>query len=181
VVADSMKRRVGESHSEMYVHDLKVVQILTSPKKCMRRTKVLHHIIELKEDEVEEDLPTWQWLQQLIEMLGDDGMSSEESDVENDVEMVLQVKNMPWHCGAEKELNIINHQRVLENEIFSPQGSKPMKRIHAPNNPETSWSPMTGLSKGLYSGKWISNLTEQEVQRLEMSNEMFRWMKVAVV
>ncbi|KAG1892291.1 hypothetical protein F4604DRAFT_1532281, partial [Suillus subluteus] len=91
---------------------------LKSVRQATRQTKVLHHIIELKKDEVDEDLPTWQWLQQLIEMLGDDGMSSEESDVENNVETVLQVKNMPWCCGVEKELNIIDHQRVLENEIF---------------------------------------------------------------
>ncbi|KAG2126381.1 uncharacterized protein EDB93DRAFT_1053219, partial [Suillus bovinus] len=82
---------------------------LKSVRQATRQTKVLHHIIELKKDE---------WLQQLIEMLGDDRMSSEESDVENDVEMVLRVKNMPWCCGVEKELNIIDHQRVLENEIF---------------------------------------------------------------
>lgn len=146
----------------------------------MRRTKVLHHVIELKKDETAEDLPTWQWLQRLVKTLGDDGMSSEESDVENDVETVLRVKNMPWRREVERELNIIDHQRVLDDDIFSPQGSKPMKRIRAPGNPKTSRSPMTGLPKGLYNGEWISDLTEREVQRLEMSNETFRWIKVIV-
>ncbi|KAG1789903.1 uncharacterized protein HD556DRAFT_1208589, partial [Suillus plorans] len=72
----------------------------------------------LKKDETAEDLPTWQWLQRLVKTLGDDGMSSEESDVENDVEMVLRVKNMPWCHEVERELNIIDHQRVLDDDIF---------------------------------------------------------------
>ncbi|KAG1763757.1 hypothetical protein EDD22DRAFT_756650, partial [Suillus occidentalis] len=86
--------------------------------KYMRRTKVLHHIIELKKDESDEDLPTWEWLQRLIKTLGDDGMSSAESDVENNVETVLRVKNMPWRREVERELNIIDHQRVFDDEIF---------------------------------------------------------------
>ncbi|KAG2748519.1 hypothetical protein P692DRAFT_201684653, partial [Suillus brevipes Sb2] len=65
-----------------------------------------------------DDLPTWEWLQKLIKTLGDDGMSSEESDVENNVEMVLWVKNMSWRHEVERELNIIDHQRVFDDEIF---------------------------------------------------------------
>jgi hypothetical protein len=107
-------------------------------------------------------------------------MSSEESDVENDMETVLRVKNMPWCHEVERELNIIDHQRVFDDKIFLPQGSKLMKRIRAPGNPKTSQSPMTGLPKGLYNDEWMSDLTEQEVQRLEMSNETFRWIKVMV-
>ncbi|KAG2092399.1 hypothetical protein BD769DRAFT_1370991, partial [Suillus cothurnatus] len=38
----------------------------------------------------------WQWLQQLVKTLGEGGMSSEESDVENDIRTVLRVKNMVW-------------------------------------------------------------------------------------
>ncbi|KAG1769698.1 hypothetical protein EV702DRAFT_935060, partial [Suillus placidus] len=72
----------------------------------------------LKKDETDKDLPTWQWLQRLIETLGDNGMSSEESNVENDVEMVLLVKDMPWRREVERELNIIDHQRVFDDEIF---------------------------------------------------------------
>jgi len=136
-------------------------------------------MIELKKDEADEDLPAWQWLQKLIETLGDGGMSSEESDVENDIECVLRVKNMMWRRGIERELQIIDHQRVLEDDIFSPQGSKPMTRIRAPGNQMTSRSPITGLPKCLYDGEWLAGLTENQVKRLDVSNETFRWMKVA--
>ena len=42
------------------------------------------------------DVTSWQWLHRLIETLGEHGMSSEESSVENGVENVLHVKQMEW-------------------------------------------------------------------------------------
>ncbi|KAG2108813.1 hypothetical protein DEU56DRAFT_920450 [Suillus clintonianus] len=90
--------------------------------KYLRRAKVLEQVIELKKDGEDDDLPAWQWLQKLVKTLGDGGMSSEESDIENDVECVLRVKNMAWRRGIERELNIIDNQRVLDNDIFSAPG-----------------------------------------------------------
>ncbi|KAG2054469.1 hypothetical protein BDR06DRAFT_854248, partial [Suillus hirtellus] len=65
-----------------------------------------------------EDLPAWQWLQRLVRTLGEGGMSSEESDVKNDIETVLRVKNMTWRRAIERELDIINHQRMVDDDIF---------------------------------------------------------------
>lgn len=107
-------------------------------------------------------------------------MSSEESDIENDIECVLQVKNMAWCRGIERELNIIDNQRVLDDEIFAPQGSKPMKRIRASGNSTTVRNPVTGLPKALYNGRWFDGLTGGQVERLNVSDETFRWMKVGV-
>ncbi|KAG1848863.1 hypothetical protein F4604DRAFT_1687571 [Suillus subluteus] len=64
--------------------------------KYLRRVTVLNHLVGYKADENEEDLPAWKWLQQLVGTLGEGGMSSEESDIENDIETVLRVKNMTW-------------------------------------------------------------------------------------
>ncbi|KAG1865296.1 hypothetical protein F4604DRAFT_1538517, partial [Suillus subluteus] len=54
----------------------------------------------------------------LVRTLGEAGMSSEESDVENDIETVLRVKNMTWRRAIERELDIIDHQRMLDDDIF---------------------------------------------------------------
>ncbi|KAG1858001.1 hypothetical protein DFJ58DRAFT_658856, partial [Suillus subalutaceus] len=76
---------------------LKVTHQTTRRKnKHLRRVTVLNHLVKYKTDKNEEDLPAWQWLQQLVRTLGEGGMSSEESDVENDIETVLRVKNMTW-------------------------------------------------------------------------------------
>ncbi|KAG1719474.1 hypothetical protein EDB19DRAFT_1648145, partial [Suillus lakei] len=69
--------------------------------KYVQRTKVLKYLVELKSDQKHEDLAAWQWLQRLVKILGDHGMSSEESDVENKFECVLRVKNMGWRRGIE--------------------------------------------------------------------------------
>ncbi|KAG2114202.1 uncharacterized protein F5147DRAFT_536318, partial [Suillus discolor] len=69
-------------------------------------------------DENREDLPAWQWLQQLVKTLGEGGMSSEESDTENQIETVLRVKNMVWRRAIEQELDIVDHQRLMDDDIF---------------------------------------------------------------
>ncbi|KAG1721115.1 hypothetical protein EDB19DRAFT_1592693, partial [Suillus lakei] len=69
-------------------------------------------------DKDEEDAPGWQWLQRLVRTLGERSMSSEESDVENDIETVLRVKNMTWRHAIERELDIIDHQRIVDDDIF---------------------------------------------------------------
>jgi len=52
--------------------------------------------VALKADLQDDDLPMWQWLQSLIKLLGEHGMSSEESSVENGVESILHIKKMDW-------------------------------------------------------------------------------------
>ncbi|KAG1818529.1 uncharacterized protein BJ212DRAFT_1479536 [Suillus subaureus] len=69
--------------------------------KYLHRAKALEQVIKLKKDGEDDNLPAWQWLQKLVKMLGDRGMSSEESDIENDIECVLWVKNMAWCRGIE--------------------------------------------------------------------------------
>ncbi|KAG1906069.1 uncharacterized protein F5891DRAFT_934860, partial [Suillus fuscotomentosus] len=61
---------------------------------------------------------TWRWLQRLIRTLGEGGMSSEESDVENDIETILRVKNMTWRRAVEREMDIVDHQRLMDDDIF---------------------------------------------------------------
>ncbi|KAI5981631.1 hypothetical protein EDD15DRAFT_2147576, partial [Pisolithus albus] len=60
----------------------------------------------------------WKWLQRLIITLGDHGMSSEESSVENGIENVLRVKKMEWRKNIDQELEIIDLQRILDKDIF---------------------------------------------------------------
>jgi hypothetical protein len=61
---------------------------------------VVDHLIKTA-NETEEDFSAWRWLQQLVKMLREGGMSSEESNVENDIETVLHVKNMVWRQVVE--------------------------------------------------------------------------------
>ncbi|KAG2120410.1 uncharacterized protein F5147DRAFT_766328 [Suillus discolor] len=79
-------------------------QTMRQRNKYRRRVVVVDNLVKQTADENEEDLPAWRWLQRLIKMLGEGGMSSEESDVENDIETVLHVKNMIWRQAVEREM-----------------------------------------------------------------------------
>ena len=141
---------------------------------------ILNNIITIKSEDLDDNLPSWKWLQHLIKTLGEDGMSSEESSVENGVTNILQVKNMDWRRNIKKELEIIDLQRVIDKDIFSPQGSRPLPRKHALDNPVMSRDPGMGLPKALYNGLWMSELNEQHKELLKILGEKFPWMKVVV-
>ncbi|KAI6142624.1 hypothetical protein BKA82DRAFT_29036 [Pisolithus tinctorius] len=131
--------------------------------KYHRRILVLNQMVKLKS-----------------EMLGEHGMSSEESSVENGVENILRVKNMPWRRNIDRELEIVDFQRILDTDVFSPQGSKPLTRKRAPDNPSTTHSAAKALPLALYDGAWIAHLTEREIEALDVPQQTFPWMKVVV-
>ena len=158
------------------------VQVLTvhRSQKFHRRKMVLDHTVNLKIADREDDLPAWKWLQYLVSTLGEGGMSSEESDSENEVESVLWVKNMEWRRGVSSELDLVDHQWVLDTDIFAPQGSKPVKRIHASINPSSCRDAVKGLLFALYDPAWLEGLTTHETNRLAISHTDYPWMKFAV-
>ncbi|KAI6105014.1 hypothetical protein EDD17DRAFT_1771288 [Pisolithus thermaeus] len=147
-------------------------------QKYHRRKTVLDHIVTMKSEAPDDDLHSWQWLQHLIKSLGEHGMSSEESSVENGIENVLRVKKMEWRKNIDKELEIIDLQRILDKDIFCSQGAKPLPRKHAPDNPTSSQAPVTALPTALYNEEWISQLTERQRESLKISKEPFPWMKI---
>ncbi|KAI6128615.1 hypothetical protein EDD16DRAFT_1458983, partial [Pisolithus croceorrhizus] len=69
-------------------------------------------------EENEDDADAWKWLKDLTTTLGEHGMSSEESGIENEVEVVLRVKTLPWRRSVERELDLIDLQRLLDDDIF---------------------------------------------------------------
>ncbi|KAI6102803.1 hypothetical protein F5141DRAFT_1065430 [Pisolithus sp. B1] len=157
--------------------------ILETPmetKKYHHRIVVLKEMVKLKSEVQDNDLQSWKWLQCLVETLGEHGMSSEESSVENGVENVLRVKNMPWHRNIDWELEIVDFQCVLDIDIFSPQGSKPLTHKHSPDNPSMTHNAVRALPLALYDGAWITELTAHQFEALNIHQQTFPWMKVIV-
>ena len=141
---------------------------------------MLDHIVALKTNLQEDDLPVWQWLQSLIRALGESGMSSEESSVESGVENVLRVKHMEWRRNIDRELEMVDLQCIIDSDIFSQQGSRPLIRKRAHDNPTTARKALAGLPLALYDGAWMANLTERQLEALKISEEPFPWMQVIV-
>ncbi|KAI6104993.1 hypothetical protein EDD17DRAFT_1463787, partial [Pisolithus thermaeus] len=86
--------------------------------KANRQTTCRHNA-----EENEDDANAWKWLKDLTTTLGEHGMSSEESGIENEVEVVLRVKTLPWRRSVEQELDLIDLQQLLDDDIFAPQGA----------------------------------------------------------
>ncbi|KAI6004950.1 hypothetical protein EDD15DRAFT_2359881 [Pisolithus albus] len=99
------------------------------------RKAVLDYVVQLRTEAGSDDQMAWEWLQRLVKTLGEQGMSSEESAVENEIECVLHVKRMEWCRCIDCKLDIIDVEQVLDNNIFSPRGVKPVKRVRVPDNP----------------------------------------------
>ncbi|KAI6107825.1 hypothetical protein EDD16DRAFT_1712126 [Pisolithus croceorrhizus] len=149
-----------------------------SRQKYHRRKTVLDRIVAMKSETSDDDLGSWKWLQRLINTLGEHSMSSEESSVENGIENVLRVKKLEWQRNIDKDLEIVDLQRVLDKDIFCSQGSKPLPRKCAPNNPISSRVPVVGLPMALYDDMWILQLMERWRESLEISKAPFPWMKL---
>ena len=72
-------------------------------------------MIELKKEDDAKDLSVWQWLLDLLGHLGEDGMSSEESDIDAQTGMeVYYVKKMAWRRDVGHEMRVINRERIKE-------------------------------------------------------------------
>ncbi|KAI6145976.1 hypothetical protein BKA82DRAFT_4016137 [Pisolithus tinctorius] len=141
---------------------------------------ILDQMVKLKSEVQDDDIQSWKWLQHLIKTLGEHGMSSEESSVENGVENILRVKNMPWRRNIDQELEIRDFQCILDTDVFSPQGSKPLTHKCAPDNPSTTCSAAKALPLALYNGAWIAHLTKCEIEALDVPQQTFPWMKVVI-
>ncbi|KAF8583153.1 hypothetical protein K439DRAFT_1283732, partial [Ramaria rubella] len=101
----------------------KAFQILCDKLKmkmedCILPERSDGYLEELIRDKFKRLRVLWRAIQKLLFLLGVDGMSSEESATENDIETVYRVKILTWRRDIEKELRIINHKRMLDSEIF---------------------------------------------------------------
>ncbi|KIN93043.1 hypothetical protein M404DRAFT_102899, partial [Pisolithus tinctorius Marx 270] len=57
--------------------------------------------------------------------------------------------------SVKQELDIIDLQRLVDNDVFAPQGSKPIQRFHAPGNPQSLCTPVPGLPQSIYDSIWL--------------------------
>ncbi|KAI6096404.1 hypothetical protein F5141DRAFT_1220934 [Pisolithus sp. B1] len=176
---DSRQANHRRNISLQLSHDPLLISALVG-QKYHRRVMVLDEMVKSKSEAQDDDLQSWKWLRSLIKTLGEHGMSSEESSVENGVENVLRVKNMPWRRNIDWELEIVDFQRLLDTDIFSPQGSKPLTRKCSPDNPSTTRDAVKALPLALYDGAWFAQLTERQIEALNVPQQTFSWMKVVV-
>src|SRR5882757_2984365 len=72
---------------------------------------ILEKVIDIKESEGTSDTPIWEWLRRLIKTLGEEGTSSDESEVDEQTgQTIYRVHKMPWRRNVEIEIMQHQHQ-----------------------------------------------------------------------
>ncbi|KAI6011345.1 hypothetical protein EDC04DRAFT_2580541, partial [Pisolithus marmoratus] len=77
--------------------------ILPDVQKFRRRSTVTKSFLCTEMARGTRDVELWQWLSDVVDHLGTDGMSSEDSE-EEDMQTIFRVRGMPWRCDIDKEL-----------------------------------------------------------------------------
>ncbi|KAI6030078.1 hypothetical protein EDC04DRAFT_2605587 [Pisolithus marmoratus] len=118
------------------------------------------------------DVELWQWLSDVVDHLGTDGMSSEDSE-EEDMQTIFRVRSMPWRCDIDKELRFIDSKHK-DRGISSPKGAKPVKRIRPSNPFPSARQPVCGLPATFYKPEWL------EGNPTFKSDKVFEWSQFIV-
>jgi hypothetical protein len=118
----------------------------------------------------------------VIERLGVDGMSSDESDVDTDARgrevTVFYTKRMRWRRWIEEELAIIDgcHSYAKAHG----RGSKLVERRRNGRNAESSRNPMPNLPEAFYDEEWLnSRSSKYRDLTLHVSKDNFEWFKIS--
>jgi len=136
-------------------------------------------MIELKEESGAPDLDHWRWLRSLFLGLGEEGMSSDESDFDAETgQEIYYVRDMEWRAEISDEITIVERQRKADIDIFGKQGAKPVVRVRGGKRGKSTREAPEGLAKGLYKKTWIRDMPKAKKERFEVSGEKFEWRKL---
>jgi hypothetical protein len=137
----------------------------------------MHMLGIMVEEIATDDVEIYEWLRNVVETLGNEGMSSDESSVEDDGTVIYAVKQLPWRRRIDKELSIIDSLRTQEPTLYSARGSRPIKRHRGADSPVSTRKPVRGLARAFYDEEWLQRQPHGG-RRLEVSEKPFRWMKL---
>jgi len=136
-------------------------------------------IARYAEDDNAEGLEIWEYYLQLLEKLDEDGMSSDESDVDEHTSMhVYRVKRMPWRADVVGDLEVIDDLRNDLRGVFKASGSKPLLRLRGGEGGLSRRGAPRNRPKSLYQKTWLQGLKEAEREDLDISQEKFKLLTI---
>lgn len=125
------------------------------------------------------NLPSWKWLLKLLRTLGEDGTSSDESDINKQTCLpVCRVKQMDWRQNVDYGLRLIDKQRWVDRDVGSGRGAKSMTRIREDGNGNSSRKAPKGLPRAVYNKDWVEALNSYEIWKLCILEEEFSWIRI---
>ena len=111
---------------------------------------------------------TWTFLNDMIDVLGAAGMSSDESDQEEDGKRIYYIKRREWRSSAiSAYLQLIDHERKKTNDNGNNHaGNEPRERRRYASSPASTCDPVIGLPINFYNKTWYANLTDKQKRDL---------------
>ena len=139
----------------------------------------MDHTINLKKEQGADDVRIWEWLLSLLEVLEEDGMSSEESDIDARMGMeVYHCKKMPWRRNVDWEMGLIDKERVQDKKVYSKRGAKPVVRVRNGERGDTRGPAPTGLPQSFYEKEWLAAQSDVNRRGLNISQKKFKWFMI---
>lgn len=116
----------------------------------------------------------WKWLLNVIDSLGEDGMSSEDSDHEA-TETTYRPTIMEWRRNMDNELRVIDNEYRRLRNTQPKSGATPAIRVRG-GGKVSSRAPVTGLSMAFYDETWLLSKSDDYIlQKLKVSEDTFKW------
>ncbi|KAJ7759955.1 hypothetical protein B0H16DRAFT_1720176 [Mycena metata] len=155
-------------------HQLATRSNFSKHRKYTDRIQTIIAAIEIKKVEgVAADIATWERLLRMVELLGEQGMSSEEEDeleADDAKVLVFKVKICIWREPRVVEyLRFVDAQTALFKKHQVGPIPAPRIRTRAVGNSKVP----RGLPKSLYNSKWLKNATPAYLNELKVSKEVF--------
>ena len=108
-------------------------------------------------------------------------MSSDESEVKDDIEEIYCPKLLPWcKWEADAYMDILDRTRKLPSQGSHLKKGRPLtKWIHCGEKTVVStWDPVMGLPAMLYYQQWMDGLTTTERWKFHASLSPFKWKQI---
>jgi hypothetical protein len=154
---------------------------LTAQQKFNRRMDAVKATINHKEIEGASDTHIWRYLESMLNALGKESMSSDESDYEPEIGTFFRPKTMPWRRNIIKELQLIDQEHRRIGNVERRRGAKPVIRKRDGINTESISEPVSGLPIALYDPGWLKGRTMEYITwKLRPVNTGFKWKKLAI-
>ncbi|KAG0697710.1 hypothetical protein DFH29DRAFT_878515 [Suillus ampliporus] len=176
-LSDSTRKtmqQVGDRLVDQMNEQLQLARVLTHrTTKFETRKKVTLMLLSDRNATGKDDQVVWAYLQSMMENLGKDGMSSDESEYRDGDVQVFHQKSMPWRADFSHKMQIIDQQCLTGAVIFTPCGSKPAKHFRNANR-DSSHTAIEGLPTAFYDPTWLTEqclsfmVSKKKFQRMEI-------------
>ncbi|KAK0430166.1 hypothetical protein EV421DRAFT_1913272 [Armillaria borealis] len=148
-------------------------------QKFEHRTGVVTNIIALKTESGAADLKYWKFLKKVLTQLGTDGMSQEESGcqiVEGRPMQVFIVKLCEWRAPQ-----IPKYLELIDKTAKDMAGRRSRMTTRVPSTEiDNSTDAPPNLPRSMYNAEWLKKLSRSRVEALQVSEEVFELLSVAI-